>query len=173
MARRPFLRSHLPWCDTGTVTFQDVVNLGYCRAVTTGPITRWRLSAWGVRTGSQNRNPVSGALASFVAPLISRFSVRPNWTRRRGARLCWLRESDDPPGQRVSVLHSFPVRNAGRTFTFSMPTAKPSSGSIRLSSWRRNFSLKSQQVTEVQELIEEHLHEIRGAWAKHFPSGSH
>ena len=26
-----------------------------------------------------------------------------------------------------------------------------------------NFSLKSQQVTEVQELIEEHLHEIRGA----------
>jgi len=36
-----------------------------------------------------------------------------------------------------------------------------------------NFSLKSQQVTEVQKLIEEHLHEIRGAWAKHFPGGSH
>ena len=36
-----------------------------------------------------------------------------------------------------------------------------------------NFSLKPKQVTEVQELIEEHLNEIRVAWAKHFPSGSH
>lgn len=36
-----------------------------------------------------------------------------------------------------------------------------------------NFSLKPKQVTEVQTLIEEHLNEIRGAWAKHFPSGSH
>jgi uncharacterized protein DUF4160 len=36
-----------------------------------------------------------------------------------------------------------------------------------------NFSLKPKQVTEVQELIEEHLNEIRFAWAKHFPSGSH
>jgi len=29
-----------------------------------------------------------------------------------------------------------------------------------------NFSLKPKQVTEVQKLIEEHLDEIRGAWAK-------
>ena len=36
-----------------------------------------------------------------------------------------------------------------------------------------NFSLKPKQVTEVQKLIEEHLHEIRCAWAKHFPSGSY
>ena len=36
-----------------------------------------------------------------------------------------------------------------------------------------NFSLKSKQVVEVQKLIEEHLNEIRSAWAKHFPSGSH
>jgi hypothetical protein len=36
-----------------------------------------------------------------------------------------------------------------------------------------NFSLKPKQVTEVQKLIEEHLNEIRDAWAKHFPSGSH
>ena len=36
-----------------------------------------------------------------------------------------------------------------------------------------NFSLRPKQVTEVKQLIEEHLHEIRGAWAKHFPSGSH
>jgi len=35
-----------------------------------------------------------------------------------------------------------------------------------------NFSLKPKQVTEVQELIEEHLNEIRSAWAKHFPGGS-
>jgi hypothetical protein len=36
-----------------------------------------------------------------------------------------------------------------------------------------NFSLKPKQVTDAQKLIEEHLHEIRRAWAKHFPSGSH
>ena len=36
-----------------------------------------------------------------------------------------------------------------------------------------NFSLKPTQVTEAQHLIEEHLNEIRGAWAKHFPGGSH
>jgi hypothetical protein len=36
-----------------------------------------------------------------------------------------------------------------------------------------NFSLKPQRVTEVQKLIEEHVHEIRGACVKHFPSGSH
>ena len=36
-----------------------------------------------------------------------------------------------------------------------------------------NFSLKPKQVTEVQTLIEEHLNEIRAAWAKHFSSGSH
>lgn len=35
------------------------------------------------------------------------------------------------------------------------------------------FSREERQVTEVQELIEEHIDEIRGAWAKHFPSGSH
>ena len=29
------------------------------------------------------------------------------------------------------------------------------------------------QVTNVQKLIEEHLNEIRGAWAQHFPRGSH
>jgi hypothetical protein len=35
-----------------------------------------------------------------------------------------------------------------------------------------NFSLKPKQVTEAQKLIEEHLNEIRSAWARHFPSGS-
>ena len=32
-----------------------------------------------------------------------------------------------------------------------------------------NFSLKPKQVTEAQRLVEEHLDEIRSAWAKHFP----
>ena len=36
-----------------------------------------------------------------------------------------------------------------------------------------NFGLKPKQIAEVQTLIEEHLNEIRAAWAKHFPSGSH
>jgi hypothetical protein len=35
-----------------------------------------------------------------------------------------------------------------------------------------NFSLKPKQVTEAHNLIEEHLDEIRRAWAKHFPGGS-
>ena len=36
-----------------------------------------------------------------------------------------------------------------------------------------NFGLKPKQVTEAKDLIEEHLDEIRSAWAKHFPGGSH
>lgn len=35
-----------------------------------------------------------------------------------------------------------------------------------------NFGLKPKQLADVQILIEEHLNEIRSAWAKHFPSGS-
>ena len=34
-----------------------------------------------------------------------------------------------------------------------------------------NFSLKPKQLTEAQSLVEEHLDEIRSAWAKHFPPG--
>jgi hypothetical protein len=36
-----------------------------------------------------------------------------------------------------------------------------------------NFGLKPKQVREAQNLIEEHLNEIRTAWQKHFPGGSH
>lgn len=36
-----------------------------------------------------------------------------------------------------------------------------------------NVGLKPKQVTEAKDLIEEHLDEIRSAWAKHFPGGSH
>lgn len=36
-----------------------------------------------------------------------------------------------------------------------------------------NFSLKPKQVAEAQSLIQEHIDEIRGAWAKHFPGGSY
>ena len=36
-----------------------------------------------------------------------------------------------------------------------------------------NFNIKPKHVAEAQILIEEHLNEIRGAWRKHFPGGSH
>jgi Domain of unknown function (DUF4160) len=36
-----------------------------------------------------------------------------------------------------------------------------------------NFSLRPKQLVEAQTLIEEHLNEIRNAWRKHFPGGSH
>ena len=32
-----------------------------------------------------------------------------------------------------------------------------------------NYGLKSPQVTEAQKLVEEHIDDIRRAWAKHFP----
>jgi len=32
-----------------------------------------------------------------------------------------------------------------------------------------NYGLKSRQVTEAQKLVEEHIDDIRRAWAKHFP----
>jgi uncharacterized protein DUF4160 len=35
-----------------------------------------------------------------------------------------------------------------------------------------NFGLTAKQVAEVRVLIEEHIDEIRAAWAKHFPGGS-
>jgi len=60
--------------------------IGYRRAVTTGPSTGWRSSARGVRTGSQNHNPVSGAPTSFVAPLI--FSLQQAHTGVRAALSC-------------------------------------------------------------------------------------
>ena len=31
-----------------------------------------------------------------------------------------------------------------------------------------NYGLKPKQITEVEKLVEEHLNEIRSAWAKHF-----
>lgn len=36
-----------------------------------------------------------------------------------------------------------------------------------------NFGLKPKQLAEARQLIEEHLDEIRNAWTKHFPGGSH
>lgn len=32
-----------------------------------------------------------------------------------------------------------------------------------------NYGLKPKQMVEAQKLVEEHLDEIRHAWAKHFP----
>ena len=32
-----------------------------------------------------------------------------------------------------------------------------------------NYGLKAKRLAEAQELVEEHAHEIRSAWAKHFP----
>ena len=32
-----------------------------------------------------------------------------------------------------------------------------------------NYGLKSQQVPEARKLVEEHIDDIRRAWAKHFP----
>ena len=32
-----------------------------------------------------------------------------------------------------------------------------------------NYGLKAQQITEAQGLVEEHINDIRRAWAKHFP----
>jgi len=32
-----------------------------------------------------------------------------------------------------------------------------------------NYGLKPKQLAEARNLVEEHLHEIRRAWAKHFP----
>ena len=36
-----------------------------------------------------------------------------------------------------------------------------------------NYGLKPKQLAEANNLVEEHVNEIRSAWAKHFPSGSH
>jgi uncharacterized protein DUF4160 len=33
-----------------------------------------------------------------------------------------------------------------------------------------NFGLKAKRLAEAQKLVEEHLNEIRDAWARHFPS---
>ena len=32
-----------------------------------------------------------------------------------------------------------------------------------------NYGLKQKRLAEAQKLVEEHLNEIRNAWAKHFP----
>lgn len=33
-----------------------------------------------------------------------------------------------------------------------------------------NYGLKQKRLAEAEKLVEEHLNEIRRAWAKHFPS---
>ncbi len=32
-----------------------------------------------------------------------------------------------------------------------------------------NYGLKPKQIAEAENLVEEHLNEIRSAWSKHFP----
>ena len=88
-----------------------------------------------------------------------------------GPGLCWFGESDGSAGQGVSVLLLFPrgttsnvhVQHADGEAKFWIDPA------VELAA---NFGLKPKQITEVQTLTEEHLNEIRAAWAKHFPSGS-
>ena len=145
--------------------------IGYRRAVTTGPSTGWRSSARGVRTGSQNRNPVSGAPphlwhrsssssikpSSGSAPFALGYagSVSPTVLRVKGFRFYFFSREE-----RRAHVH---VQHADGEAKFWIDPA------VELAA---NFSLKPKQVTEAQRLIEEHLNEIRGAWAKHFPSGS-
>jgi hypothetical protein len=141
--------------------------------VTTGPSTRWRSSAWGVRTGSESRNPVfrsahlicgTAHLCVFCkaqsergAPALGYAGfVSPTILRVKGFRFYFFSREE-----RRAHVH---VQHADGEAKFWIDPA------VELAA---NFSLKSQQVTEVQKLIEEHLHEIRDAWAKHFPGGSH
>jgi len=80
-------------------------------------------------------------------------------------------EPDDSARERVSVL--FLSREERRAhFTFRHANGEASSGSSRSSSWRQT-SAHAKAGYGSSELIEEHLNEIRGAWTKHFPSGSH
>ena len=89
----------------------------------------------------------------------------------RRLTLSCLGESDGVSGERVSVL--LLLAREGRTHVH----VQHASGEAKF--WidpnvelAANFSLKPKQVTEAQSLIEEHLDEIRSAWAKHFPGGS-
>jgi hypothetical protein len=108
-----------------------------------------------------------------VAPLISRFlrqtrsgdgsallgyagSVSPTILRIRGFRFYFFSREE-----RRAHVH---VQHADGEAKFWIDRA------VELAA---NFSLRPKQVAEVQTLIEEHLNEIRGAWAKHFPGGSH
>ena len=51
----------------------------------------------------------------------------------------------------------------------SMPRVRPSSGSSRWLNCTQNYGLKPKQLAEAEKLVEEHVNEIRNAWAKHFP----
>jgi hypothetical protein len=104
----------------------------------------------------------------------SREGLREHPREHRGQPdLCWLRESHDSAGKGVPVLLFFSreerrahvhVQHADGEAKFWIDP------NVELVA---NFSLKPKQVAEAQRLIEEHLNEIRSAWAKHFPSGSH
>jgi hypothetical protein len=126
-------------------------------------------SSRGVRTGSQNRDPVSGAPASFCGTARSPFqvaqavveaddlrSVSPTILRVRGFRFYFFSREERRP--HVHVQHA-----DGEAKFWIEPVVELAA----------NFSLKAKQVAEAQILIEEHLNEIRGAWRKHFPGGSH
>ena len=73
-----------------------------------------------------------------------------------------------------------PARQGFRFYFFSREEARPhvhvqnAEGEAKF--WiepavelHANYGLKAKRLAEAQELVEEHAHEIRSAWAKHFP----
>ena len=102
----------------------------------------------------------------------SRVSWRTPDPATVGPRLCWFRECDRPAGQGISVLffageeqraHVHVHHAQGEAKFWIDPTVELAA----------NFGLKPKQIADVQTLIEEHLNEIRAAWARHFAGGGH
>lgn len=79
--------------------------------------------------------------------------VSPTVLRVRGYRFYFF--SREEPRAHVHVQHA-----VGEAKFWIEPTV----------ALHANYGLKSKQVAEAQRLVEEHLDEIRNAWAKHFPN---
>lgn len=78
--------------------------------------------------------------------------VRPTVLRVRGFRFYFFSREEPRPH-----VH---VQNANGEAKFWIDPA------VELCA---NYGLKSQEITEAQQLVEEHVDDIRRAWTKHFP----
>jgi hypothetical protein len=84
-----------------------------------------------------------------------------------GAIFC-IRESDGPPGSRISVL-LFLARGTGPHVHIQHADGEAKFWVEPAVALAANYDLKPKQIASVERLIEEHIDEIRNAWAKHFP----
>ena len=97
-------------------------------------------------------NPRVKPVLRFASRMLDALRKSPTVFREKGYRFYFF--SREEPRAHVHAQHA-----AGEAKFWIQPIV----------ALHANYGLKPKQVAEAQKLVEEHLDEIRHAWAKHFP----